>query len=153
MTTRVRPATPEDAADIAFVLAEAFREYKRFYTSEGYRATTPSAEQIEQRFCHESILVAVSGEEIIGTVTTVPQESDLYIRSMAILPKARGQKLGEDLLVEVENFALAKRYKRLVLHTTPFLDRAIRLYEKFGFVRVGVDDLHGTPLITMTKVL
>src|SRR5260370_227302 len=43
----------------------------------------------------------------------------------------------------------------MYLSTTPFLDRAIRLYERFGFQRSdeGPLDLFGTPLFTMTKRL
>jgi putative acetyltransferase len=153
MLTKVRPATPDDAAAIAFVLAEAFVEYKSLYTEKGYAATTPSAADIEQRFGNGLILVAVGDGEIIGTVSTVANEGDLHIRSMAVVPKARGQRLGEKLLEAIEDFGRAKKYKRLVLQTTPFLHRAIHLYEKFGFVHLGVDDLHGTPLITMKKDL
>lgn len=153
MLIKVRPAMPDDSAAIAFVLAEAFVEYKSLYTEKGYAATTPSADQIEERFGNGLIFVAVGDEEIIGTASTVTKESDLYIRSMAVLPKARGQRLGEKLLEDIESFARAKKYKRLVLGTTPFLHRAIHLYEKFGFECLGVDDLHGTPLITMKKDL
>ncbi|MGH9972033.1 MAG: GNAT family N-acetyltransferase [Pyrinomonadaceae bacterium] len=150
---KIRLATPDDSAAIAFVLAEAFVEYKSLYTEKGYAATTPPAEEIEKRFGNSLILVAVSGKEIVGTVSTVSQGSDINIRSMAVLPKARGQKIGKELLGYIEDSALEKNYKRLTLSTTPFLDRAIRRYERFGFVRLGVDDLHGTPLITMAKTL
>ena len=150
---RITSASPEDSAAIAFVLAEAFVEYKSLYTEEGYAATTPPVEQIERRFGNELIIVAVRGKEIVGTVSAVLQGSDIYIRSMAILLNARGQKLGRKLLGYIEDLAVRNNCKRLMLSTTPFLDRAIRLYEQFGFVRVGVDDLHGTPLITMEKTL
>ena len=72
---------------------------------------------------------------------------------MAILPAARGNRIGEKLLEEIENFAIVNNFRRLSLSTTPFLCRAIRLYEKFGFERKGVDDLFGTPLIKMEKEL
>jgi GNAT superfamily N-acetyltransferase len=150
---RIRRATPDDSAAIAFVLAEAFVEYKSLYTEEGYAATTPAAEQIEKRFGNDLILVAVRGEDIVGTVSAVLQGSEIYIRSMAILSHARGQKIGQTLLGYIEECAVKEDFKRLKLSTAPFLDRAICLYEQFGFVRVGVDDLHGTPLITMEKTL
>lgn len=70
---------------------------------------------------------------------------------MAILPEARGHRLGEHLLSEIEHYALAHGFQKLTLSTTPFLDRAIRLYDKFGFTPYGSDDLFGTPLITMAK--
>lgn len=44
-------------------------------------------------------------------------------------------------------------WKVAFLSMTPFLDRAVRLYEKFGFMRNGDDDLYGTPLIAMEKRL
>lgn len=42
-----------------------------------------------------------------------------------------------------------------VLSTTPFLARAIRLYEQSGFqpTTEGPSDLFGTPLFTMVKTL
>ena len=68
---------------------------------------------------------------------------------------ARGMRIGAALLSQVEQFALAGNFKRLVLSTTPFLDRAIQLYEHFGFRRTteGSNDLFGTPLFTMEKLL
>ena len=97
--------------------------------------------------------VALLKGEVVGTVSVVPQGKALYVRSMAILPAARGNKIGEKLLTEIEKFAIANRYEWLLLSTTPFLDRAIRLYEKVGFRRNGEPphDLFGTPLLTMEK--
>nr|MBA3805871.1 GNAT family N-acetyltransferase [Acidobacteriota bacterium] len=77
----------------------------------------------------------------------------VYIQSMGVLPSARGLRIGELLLRSVEDFASAHGYKRLFLSTTPFLSRAIKLYERFGFRRTDAPphDLFGTPLLTMEK--
>ena len=74
---------------------------------------------------------------------------------MAVLPAARGHKVGELILNQIESYAAARGYKSLWLSTTPFLARAIRLYEHFGYRRSseGPHDLFGTPLFTMVKVL
>jgi GNAT superfamily N-acetyltransferase len=74
---------------------------------------------------------------------------------MAVLPAARGQRIGALLLSHIEEFAAANAHKRLFLSTTPFLTQAIRLYERFGFRRSdeGPHDLFGTLLFTMTKTL
>ena len=79
----------------------------------------------------------------------------LYIRGMAVHPHARGQHIGELLLSHIEQFARRKAFNRLFLSTTPFLDRAIRLYQSFGFRRTseGPNGLFGTPLFTMEKSL
>ncbi len=99
--------------------------------------------------------VAVREGAILGTVAAISRGGDLYIRGMAVLPSARGQAIGELLLEHIGKYALAHGHKRLTLSTTPFLDRAIRLYESCGFRRVeeGPHELFGTPLFAMEKVL
>lgn len=99
--------------------------------------------------------VAVRGDVVVGTVSVVPRGESLYVRGMAVLPAARGQRLGEALLQQVEEFASAHGYRRLYLSTTPFLARAIQLYERAGFSRSdeGPHELCGTPLFTMEKVV
>jgi ribosomal protein S18 acetylase RimI-like enzyme len=73
---------------------------------------------------------------------------------MAVHPRTRGQGIGKSLLARVEAFARANGYTRLILNTTPFLTRAIRLYEGFGFGFTGAErEWFGTPLGTMAKEL
>jgi GNAT superfamily N-acetyltransferase len=101
------------------------------------------------------VWVAVRDGAVVGTVSVVPRGESLYLRGMAVLPAARGRGLGEALLSRVEEFAAAHGYERLWLSTTPFLSRAIRLYERAGFRRSddGPHELFGTPLFTMEKAL
>jgi GNAT superfamily N-acetyltransferase len=150
---RIRPAEASDADTIALILAEAFAEDKPFYTAEAYAATTPKSDVILNRFREGQIWVALLEDEIVGTVSAVWRGADVHIRSMAVLPKARGNRIGERFLKYIQNFAARSDFKRLALSTTPFLQPAVRLYERFGFVRNGIDDLHGTPLITLEKNL
>ena len=138
---------------IASLLAESFAEYESQYTAEGYAATAITSEQIATRIKEGPVWVALRDEVIIGTVSVVPKGSSLYIRGMAVLPAARGERVGEILLTHIEKFAVSQGFQRLFLSTTPFLDRAIRLYERFGFHRTNEEphDLFGTPLFTMEK--
>jgi putative acetyltransferase len=151
----IRLAVPADAVDIASVLYESFAEYKPAYAPEAFAATTPGAGIIEQRFREGPIWVALRQGAIVGTVSAVPMDRALYVRSMAVLPAARGQGIAELLLRQLEGYALARNFQRLFLSTTPFLTGAIRLYERMGFQRSdeGPHDLFGTPLFTMVKEL
>jgi putative acetyltransferase len=155
MNIQIRAAVPDDAASIASVLHESFIEYQSQYTSEGFAATTPAPDQTRVRMSEGKVWVALLDGRIVGTVAVVAKGESLYIRGMAILPAARGARIGERLLKEIESFAIEHHYRRLFLSTTPFLSRAIRLYEKFGFRRnaEGPHDLFGTPLMTMEKIL
>lgn len=152
---QIRTATPADASAIEAVLREAFVEYRASYTAEAFAATTPTGEQIRSRMEEGPVWVAVLGGVVVGTVSVVPRVESLYVRGMAVLPAARGQRLGEALLRQVEEFASAHGYGRLWLSTTPFLARAIQLYERAGFRRSdeGPQELFGTPLFTMEKDL
>lgn len=152
---QIRLAVENEASGIASVLHESFVEYESSYTHEAFAATAPTSAQIRSRMNEGPLWVAALADTIVGTVSALSKGDALYIRGMAVLPVARGQKIGELLLMQIESFAFAHGYKRLILSTTPFLTRAIRLYEQFGFRRSsdGPHDLFGTPLFTMTKRL
>ena len=152
-TLEIRTATPHDASSIATILYEAFVQYKSSYTPEGFAATTPTTEEIQSRMNEGPVWVVLRDHMIVGTAAAVPKGQSLYIRGMAILPTARGHNLGELLLAHIESFASARGFRRLFLSTTPFLNNAIRLYERFGFRRNGdgPHEMFGTPLFTMEK--
>jgi SAM-dependent methyltransferase/predicted N-acetyltransferase YhbS len=152
---QIRVATPDDAEGIASVLREAFVEYEAAYTAEAFAATTPEGGHIRSRMDEGPMWVAVRDGVVVGTVSVVPKGESLYIRGMGVLPSARGKRLGEALLQQVEEFAAAHGYRRLYLSTTPFLARAIQLYERAGFERSdeGPHELYGTPLFTMEKAV
>jgi GNAT superfamily N-acetyltransferase len=151
----IRIATQEDIPIIAAILRESFVAYEPLYTPGGYAATTPTADQITARFHEGPVWVALLNNDIVGTVAAAPRPAGLYVRSMAVVPAARGHNIGTLLLEEIERYARANNHTRLYLSTTPYLDRAIRLYERFGFRRTndGPHDLFGTPLFTMGKLL
>lgn len=148
-------AVLEDAPAIASVLAAAFAEYEPTYTPQALSATTPTSDQIKLRWDEGPVWVALDDNLIVGTLSAVPKGERLYVRSTGVLPTARGRGIGRLLLRQVESFASEGGYKSLFLSTTPFLDSAIELYERFGFRRTneGPHDLFGTPLFTMVKDL
>jgi ribosomal protein S18 acetylase RimI-like enzyme len=135
-------------------LRTAFVAFETLYTPPAFAATTPTPEQVTERFQEGPIWLAERQEQVLGTVSVVPRSGELYIRSLAVDPTARGQGIGTRLLRGVEEFAAPEGYRRLVLTTTPFLRPAIRLYEQAGFRFTGEQgDLFGTSLLWMAKDL
>ncbi len=130
----IRRANAVDGDAIAYLLRDAFQEYEPSYTRAGYTATTLDP---------------------VGTVSGVLRETDLYVRSMAVTPSARGRRIGRALFATAFNLAVERRARRIYLSTTPFLFDAIRFYESLGFRRTGEgpDDLFGTPLFTMALAM
>jgi GNAT superfamily N-acetyltransferase len=151
----MRLAQDDNAEAISSLLHESFAEFECLYNPESFAATAIVAEQVSKRIDEGPVWVAVSDKQVVGTVSVIRRRDTLYIRGMAVLPVARGQRIGERLLTTVEKFAKKGGFRRMLLSTTPFLDRAIRLYENFGFQRTseGPHDLFGTPLFSMEKVL
>ena len=152
---QLRIATAEDVPQIGSVLHASFLEYEDRYTDRAFAATVPTEAELTARLGEGSTWVALFDGRIAGTVSAVPESQSLHVRSMAVLPQARGKKIGALLLQTVEDFASARGYERLTLSTTPFLSRAIRLYERCGFERTDEEpsDLFGTPLFSMAKRL
>jgi putative acetyltransferase len=151
----IRRASPEDAAAIAEVLHESFVEFRALYTDGGFAATTPGTEQVLMRMREGPVWVALRKGVVLGTAAAVVKGESIYIRGMAVLPNARGLGTGAELLRQIEVWAGSEGYTRLFLSTTPFLNSAIRLYERYGFRRAdeSLHDLFGTPLFTMEKTV
>ena len=151
----IRLAIPGDAEAIASVLLQSFSSYRPLYTPEGFTATVITRGEVLSRMREGPIWVAVFEDMVVGTASAVKRGDSLYIRGMAVLPAKRGARIGESLLGQLQQFATQEGCGRLFLSTTPFLDRAIKLYETFGFRRTdeGPQDLFGTPLFTMEKIL
>jgi GNAT superfamily N-acetyltransferase len=151
----VRRATLAHAPIIAHILLCAFEPYRPLYTEGGFAATTPTADIVAQRFDEGPAWLACEGDDAVGTVSAVVRGEQLYVRSMAVLPSARGRGVGSALLRTVEDYAAQQNVRSMYLSTTPFLDHAIRLYQNFGFRRTeqGPQELFGTPLFTMEKEL
>jgi GNAT superfamily N-acetyltransferase len=152
---RIQEATSGDTVAIAAVLFEAFVAHRSLYTPAAFAATTPTSHQILARLEEGPVWVACSTDEIVGTVSAILRDGGVYLRSMAVLPTARGFGVGRLLLARAEQFAVLHRAAHLSLSTTPFLTAAIQLYQSVGFVRIagGPDDLFGTPLLSMIKAI
>lgn len=140
-------------------MSESFVEYQSLYTPQGYAATVITPAEVLIRAKEGPVWVALDDnrddDRIVGTASAICKGDSLYIRGMAVTPIARGKSVGYDLLRHIETYASANAISRLFLSTTPFLDRAIRLYQTFGFHRTdeGPHELFGTPLFTMEKIL
>jgi len=151
----IRRAVAADAPGMAGVLTAAFAAYEPAYTPTALAATTPPAGRITARLQEGPGWVALDGTTPVGTVAAVLRGDVLYMRSMAVLPAARGQGVGEALLRAVECWAREAGATAILLSTTPFLLSAIRLYARYGFQTSdqGPHDLSGTPLVSMVLPL
>ena len=151
----IREAGPHDTEEVSRVLRLAFAKYEPLYTAQGFAATTPNSEEVSTRLREGPIWVAIHHETIVGTAGAVCKSSQCYVRGVAVLPEWRACGIASLLMATIECFAVVNKAGSLFLTTTPFLDDAIRLYSRLGFVlgNEHPQDLYGTPLLGMRKYL
>ncbi len=147
----IRQAGPADAPAIAQVLLASFEPHRPSYTPAAFDATVLDEERVGARMREGPLWVAVLDGAIVGTGSAVATETGCYVRGMGVMPSGRGHHIGRRLLEAIESFAREGAMQRMYLSTTPFLDRAIGLYERYGFRRIGDGPTHlfGTPLFSM----
>ena len=101
------------------------------------------------------VLVAERDGEALGTATfdtdDLPNRPDLspWLASVLVKPEARRQGIATALVAAVERLALAQGVRRLWLFTP---DQA-SFYAARGWVRAGVEEYRGSPVVLMRREL
>lgn len=151
----IRKAQPCDAAAIAECLESAFAPFRDQYTVGAFADTVLNPQGVLDRIAHMTIYAAVAPDgQIIGTVACAVTGQIGHIRGMAVLPGWHGRNIALQLLHRAEDNIRAAGCHRITLDTTAPLKRAIRFYERHGFVPSGkISDFFGMPLHEFVKQL
>ncbi|HVO22237.1 MAG TPA: GNAT family N-acetyltransferase [Candidatus Margulisiibacteriota bacterium] len=153
----LRDARPSDRSAIEAITLAAYQQYAAAIPAywEAYRqnilATLADVQTAEQ-------IVAERAISIVGTVLLYPAGTVIdtplgkpirlpspEVRLLAVEPAARRQGVGGALMHECSRRARASGARVLTLHTADFMQAAIRLYERFGFVRAAELDFEPAP--------
>jgi len=149
----IRLAHSEDAPVIEAVLSQSFEEYKTHYTDGAFQAAAPPLKVVLRRMEEGPVWVAEQSGEIVGTISARRKGVTLLLRGLAVPPAERGRAIGKLLLIHVARHASENGCRRMALTASPFLARALREIEQFGFERSrkGPENVHGTPVYSLTK--
>lgn len=131
----------EHQAAGALVVA-AYAALPGAHLSGGYGAELAD---VARRSREADVLVAVRGKDLCGCATYVPDRRSPWaellegdeagLRMLAVVPSAQRHGVGRALLDACIGRATAGRRSALLLHTTPWMTAAHRLYEGAGFLR------------------
>ncbi len=81
------------------------------------------------------ILFAKLGDEIVGTCALINHGEGIYeLAKLGVLESHQGLKLGEQLVNSIIEAAKKAKAKYVVLESSNRLKKALKLYEKLGFV-------------------
>lgn len=124
---KIRPFTNEDVAQIA--------ELEKLCFSHPWKAEDFSA------VCRYPVLYGLALEEdgeIVGYCCTQVLFEDAELQNIAIAPKMRGKGLATLLLSAAEENAKTLGAEKCFLEVRVGNTPAVKLYEKFGYERIGV---------------
>jgi GNAT superfamily N-acetyltransferase len=147
MPVVVRVAQPEDYDRVGELTLSAYRGLEVDHLWGGY-----DDEILDTRARAEAanVLVVEVDGRVVGSVTYVAdsgspwsewtEPGEAQFRLLAVDPDARGSGAGRALIEACIERARAAR-QPLVIHTTPWMPDARRLYDRLGFVRCRERDV------------
>ncbi|MFE3853326.1 GNAT family N-acetyltransferase [Streptomyces griseorubiginosus] len=153
MTIVIRPADPTDYTALGEITARAYLNDGLLAFGDEDDWYLEELKNVAKRAAHAEVLVAVSGSELLGGVTYVPDGGPLSeiarpgeaeIRMLAVTHEARGRGVGRALVQACIDRASAAGTD-LVLCTQPTMHTAHRIYERLGFTRAPERDWHPVP--------
>lgn len=155
-SVEIRPIRSTEAERLGQIIVEAYRLVPGSPEAPAYE---DELRDVATRAARSTVLVAVVGGSIVGGVTYVSGPEDPYaellgagdagIRMLAVDPAAQGVGIGRALVEACIDRAQGAGRVRLVLHTTPWMTRAQRLYESIGFRRVPEIDWRPLPHVQL----
>jgi GNAT superfamily N-acetyltransferase len=142
MTLVIRPYETRDADGANAVARAAFAQYEPHY--DDWPAFIERIGRLAELASEGELLVAEQGGAIVGAVLHVPPgrpRSAIFpmewsvVRMLVVAPAARGQGAGRRLMAACLRCARDIGAPAVVLHTSPVMTTALRMYETIGFVR------------------
>lgn len=158
----VRPVRPEEYEEAGKLVVAAYEALPGDHVLGDY--ATELAD-VARRASEADVLVAAmssagrGADEIVGCVTFVPDSTSPWsefleagesgIRMLAIHPDAQGRGVGRTLVHACIARARELGRTSLMLHTTPWMTAAHRLYEDVGFERFPQRDWTPDPEVPL----
>ncbi|MFM7222586.1 MAG: GNAT family N-acetyltransferase [Bacteroidota bacterium] len=137
MSITISPITPEDNPIIATIIRKTLEEFNANKCGTVYYDA--STDHLFELFSKErsGYFIARSGNTIVGGGGFFPSdglpEDTCELVKMYLLPEARGIGTGAQLILKAMEGARAAGFKRMYIETMPELQKAMSVYEKFGF--------------------
>lgn len=123
----IRPMEPEDADSVAQIENESFSQP---WSRQGFLDALQIPDNI--------ILVAEEDGEILGYECTYVSFDEGELTNIAVRKTSRGQGVGQHLVRALQKAAFDAGVERIVLEARVTNDIAIALYEKMGFINLGI---------------
>jgi ribosomal protein S18 acetylase RimI-like enzyme len=147
----LRDARRDELDGLSRLLEEVYGDFQPHFPGDLWQAYLGEIVDVRSRLGGSEVIVAETAGRLVGTVGFYPEASRsalerwpvgwASIRTLAVLPDARGKGVGEALARECLRRARERGAPAVGLHTNPFMAAANRLYERLGFRRAPEFDI------------
>ena len=145
MTIVIRPARPEDAAELVDLAVAVGGEPEAWLlNTDSWRSVGDERRYLRALKRHPDAAVFVAEDEgvVVGRLSVArdPHQASRHVADLGLMVAAshRRRGIGHALLEQAADGARETGVRKLELHVFPWNVPAIRLYEQFGYERVGL---------------
>jgi putative acetyltransferase len=136
----IRSVTNDDCAEVINLVSSVLAEFHLPFEPESKDADLADIEGMYIKSGGVFEVLQDNRGRLLGTYGLFPlNDMTCELRKMYFLPEIRGLGLGREILTRAVSHARRLGFKVIVLETISVLDRAIRLYTRFGFVPTTMD--------------
>jgi putative acetyltransferase len=134
----IRPIQPEDNVSIANIIRASLTEFGANKPGTVYfDDSTDHLFELFQSTHISAYYIALKDQKIIGGAGIYPTAglpaNTCELVKMYLVKEVRGQGIGRRMIDYCLNIAKEKGFEQVYLETMPELNKAVSVYEKFGF--------------------
>ncbi len=145
----IRPALPEDVADIGACVASAYE----IYIARIGKPPGPMLEDYGEVIRRHRVFVLEHDGRIAGVVVLVRRRDGLLLDNVAVRPEHQGRGYGCKLIAFAEAEARRQGFRALELYTHERMTENIEMYRRLGYVETERRQEHGYDRVYMRKLL
>lgn len=133
----IRPIAPSDNTAIAGIIRSVMREWGA--PEEGSALSDPELDRMFETYEPEGSIywVVTDGSQVFGGAGIAPlaggPKGTCELQKMYFRPELRGKGMGAILIEKAMDAARGLGYHTCYIETMPYMDKAMRLYARFGF--------------------
>ena len=134
---RIREIQPKDNQQVKKVVQAVLVEMGVPKVGTAYEDSSLNDMKAEYDKPRMAYFVVEENQKVIGCAGIAPlQKGDpevCELQKMYFLPEARGRGIGTAMMDHCLNYAREKGYRQCYLETLPYMENAIKLYNRTGF--------------------
>ena len=140
-----------DLPSILELQKTCYKENAERYNDLTIQPLTQTLEELQKEHKEQSILKAVEGGVIVGSIRFFEKDGSCHIGKVIVHPAFQNKGIGKLLMAEAEK--ISSGAKKFVLFTGHRDEKNLYFYEKLGYKRVRVEETGGpVKFVHMEKV-